>query len=297
MDARSRQPDSSRANFRITEIGEEIPARGTGVRDSVQAAAFRSALKNTHALFAVSAQVPPAPKPLQVAAVSDHLLSELRPEKTLVTRISSELIIGGASAVLPTLDELLIAPDFPEAMYAPLRDISKELLLPNVELIPNNTITLLKTNQKFIESYMVGLNHEMAREFIWREYPTDQRSTFFRQFWAAREVRQTPAFHPKNALLKDIRPVHLWPDANDWMNNNRRPGPIANTWCSFAAICSPLSAHRSLCSQSRISSEPTGGEAGCLLYRTPALTNFDDSTRIKQPVFKGEIAVIFVSTV
>ena len=30
---------------------------------------------------------------------------------------------------------------------------------------------------------MVGLNHEFARELLWREYPTDQRGSCFRQFW------------------------------------------------------------------------------------------------------------------
>ena len=30
---------------------------------------------------------------------------------------------------------------------------------------------------------MVGLNHEFARKLLWREYPTDQRGSYFRQFW------------------------------------------------------------------------------------------------------------------
>lgn len=30
---------------------------------------------------------------------------------------------------------------------------------------------------------MVGLNHEMSRELLWNEYPTDQRGTYLRQFW------------------------------------------------------------------------------------------------------------------
>lgn len=30
------------------------------------------------------------------------------------------------------------------------------------------------------KSYMVGLNHEFARELLWREYPTDQRGSYFR---------------------------------------------------------------------------------------------------------------------
>ncbi len=40
--------------------------------------------------------------------------------------------------------------------------------------------TLLRTNNRFIEAYLVGLNHEMGRELLWREYPTDQRGTYFR---------------------------------------------------------------------------------------------------------------------
>ena len=42
----------------------------------------------------------------------------------------------------------------------------------------------METNQRFIEAYMVGLNHEFARKLLWREYPTDQRGSYFRQFWA-----------------------------------------------------------------------------------------------------------------
>ena len=73
-------------------------------------------------------------------------------------------------------------------MYKPLLDISAELFLPNIDQIPPNSITLLETNQRFIEAYMVGLNHEFARELLWREYPTDQRGSYFRQFWDVRGV-------------------------------------------------------------------------------------------------------------
>ena len=41
----------------------------------------------------------------------------------------------------------------------------------------------MKTNQEFIESYLVGLNHEFARELLWNEYPTDMQGSYFRQFW------------------------------------------------------------------------------------------------------------------
>ena len=33
------------------------------------------------------------------------------------------------------------------------------------------TVSLLLTNQRFVEAYMVGLNHEMARELLWNQLP------------------------------------------------------------------------------------------------------------------------------
>ena len=48
----------------------------------------------------------------------------------------------------------------------------------------------LQTNRRFVEAYMVGLNHEMGRELLWRGFPTDQRGTCFDQFW---DTRGAPA--------------------------------------------------------------------------------------------------------
>ena len=61
---------------------------------------------------------------------------------------------------------------------------------------------------------MVGLNHEMARELLWREYPTDQRGTYFRQFWdVAGYVRRPGDPNDDDELreqLRDIPPIHRW---------------------------------------------------------------------------------------
>ena len=75
-------------------------------------------------------------------------------------------------------------------MYEPLKEISVELFLPNINLIAPNSITLIETNQSFIEAYMVGLNHEFARKLLWREYPTDQRGSYFRQFWDVAQLHR-----------------------------------------------------------------------------------------------------------
>ena len=57
---------------------------------------------------------------------------------------------------------------------------------------------------------MVGLNHEFARELLWREYPTDQRGSYFRQFWdVARRPRQRrPMPDALREQLRDIPPLH-----------------------------------------------------------------------------------------
>ena len=48
---------------------------------------------------------------------------------------------------------------------------------------PDDSVGLLQTNHAFIEAYMVGLNHEMARQLLWAGYPTDCMGSYFRQFW------------------------------------------------------------------------------------------------------------------
>jgi hypothetical protein len=60
---------------------------------------------------------------------------------------------------------------------------------------------------------MVGLNHEMSRELLWRGYPTDRRGTYFRQFWdvGGRVPAPTPE---ERGQLADITPIATWPDAS-----------------------------------------------------------------------------------
>jgi hypothetical protein len=91
-----------------------------------------------------------------------------------------------AAPTLPLASDLppaLAHPVFPQPMYETIRDLFPDYLLAGLDKTPPNSVTLLQTNQRFIEAFLVGLNHELARELLWREYPTDQRGTYFRQFW------------------------------------------------------------------------------------------------------------------
>ena len=57
---------------------------------------------------------------------------------------------------------------------------------------------LLAVNDRFVESHLVGLNHELMSELRWREYPTDLRATSFARFW------------PRPDGADDIPPIHTW---------------------------------------------------------------------------------------
>jgi hypothetical protein len=110
----------------------------------------------------------------------------------------------------PTRDPLApraAAPSFPQPMWDPLRRLSQGFLLPGAENINPDTITLLSGNSRFIEAYMVGLNHEMGRELLWRSVPTDFGATYFRQFW---DVRGRDAGG-------GVTPVEDVPDIGTWL--------------------------------------------------------------------------------
>jgi hypothetical protein len=93
--------------------------------------------------------------------------------------------------------ELLPGPSFPQPMYEAMREFAPDLLLPGVEAIPPDSITLVETNPPVIGAYMLGLNHEMSRELQWREYPSDLRGTPFRRFWAG--PTEMPEIHEWSA--------------------------------------------------------------------------------------------------
>jgi hypothetical protein len=95
--------------------------------------------------------------------------------------------------------------------------------VPGIEKIKQNTIGFLKPNRRFIESYMAGLNHEFAAELLWREYPTDQRGSYFRQHWDVSE-RIDGDEVPEG--FKDIERMRRW-RANA-LGDNRPAGTLVD---------------------------------------------------------------------
>jgi len=65
-------------------------------------------------------------------------------------------------------------------------------------------------NRKFIEAFLVGMNYEMGRELLWREYPTDQRGSYFRQFWDANNLITPATTTTDTEKQKDITRIQTW---------------------------------------------------------------------------------------
>jgi hypothetical protein len=92
-----------------------------------------------------------------------------------------------ATAETPVDEPPPFAPRFDRPAYELLRDYFPDLLLPGLGGVPPNTVALLETNPQFIEAFMVGLNHEIGRELVWRGFPIARRASPFRQFWQSRD--------------------------------------------------------------------------------------------------------------
>jgi hypothetical protein len=120
----------------------------------------------------------------------------------LAVRIRGEALVDATLGFGPQirqrapLDPVMVGPLIPEPLYEPLAKADPERFLPGIGEIPDDTITMLETNPRFVEAFMVGANHEMNRELLWRRYPTDRRGTPFHRFW------------DRTDGLEDCGPIH-----------------------------------------------------------------------------------------
>lgn len=109
---------------------------------------------------------------------------------------------------------IMAHPIYPEPTYFYLKELSDEFVLPGIEDIPKESVTMMQNNNEFVESFLCGMNTEMGKEFLWREYPTDQRGTYFKKFWDKDTDNDV-----------DIKPIHEWSNnlgENQPNNNNSK---------------------------------------------------------------------------
>jgi hypothetical protein len=217
-------------DFVLSEPGSNVRPKA-GAVDSPTAVRFKGALRDSFALRVASDTVAerPIPTTLDLPVLTTSVVTAVDPTVTVPRRGFSTIAIPPfiSDLVDDQFAEIMAYPRIDLPMYEPLKAISAELFLPNIDLIAQNSITLIETNQRFIEAYMVGLNHEFARELLWREYPTDQRGSYFRQFWDVRSVINSEG-RSEDALreqLYDIPELHTWLPESDLGQHNQRAAP------------------------------------------------------------------------
>ena len=221
-----------RPNFNITVEDEDpsttpAPTPTSSGADSVEAKNFRTALTTFHTRLSVKLPEKAPLQPLNMVNAYTKVQQAIHPRTSfplqLAARVKMPIHLNWTLQIWEQITPAMAHPDFEDPMYKPLRDMGKELLLPNIQLIKPDTISLLETNPKFIESYLVGLNHEMGRELLWREYPTDLRGSYFRQFWDVKGII-TPNPTPVDAdNLKDITKIHEWQSFTE-LGSHRKGG-------------------------------------------------------------------------
>lgn len=218
-------------DFRVTELGDTFVPQA-GAVDSAEATRFKTAMRGNYDFVQRSAAAGQSPiyTPLNVSKVVSDIVLNINPAVTIPRYVLGHIKIplritnGLTNAVSETFVEAMAYPEIDTPMYKPLIDISNEHFVPNINLIEPNSITLLETNQRFIEAYMAGLNHEFARELLWREYPTDQRGSYFRQFWDVsgylnKDGLSADALREK---LRDIPPLHRWSRSSELGDHDHR---------------------------------------------------------------------------
>jgi len=171
------------------------------------------ASKDTTGLAAAAAdlfqELSAPPKPavvltaLNLTAFQKSVASQVDPAAAIDLEAHSRTIrTDGRSGAAP----FVVAPSFPQAMVRWLTALSKEWLLPGLSQVPANTAALLTVDQRFVESFLAGLNHEMGGRLIFDEFPTDLTATFFKSFWSDG--------------ADDIAPMDTW----GTLGNNPAPG-------------------------------------------------------------------------
>ena len=80
--------------------------------------------------------------------------------------------------------ELHLGPVFEDPLFFDLLEADPDVIVPGLGTFPSNRVRLLGVNGGFVGALLVGANHQMAEELLWREYPADLAATFFSRFFA-----------------------------------------------------------------------------------------------------------------
>ncbi len=233
--------------------------------------ALRAAVDEVQAYYQqmVGITAPPDERPPIIAtAVFSMVIAHIDPAITITPTVAPIVATPVPTGPTPTptppdVVADLPGPSFPQPMYEPLRDLDPQYLLPGCDLVPPDSVVPLASDTGFIEAYMAGLNHEMSRELLWREYPSDERSTSFRVFWS-------PAGADPRSY-DQLRPIHEWLPDSDLGGHF-----MAGTDGNLVVLVRGELFHR---------------YPGTIVYLTRSTAPGDPGSERVLPLFRGDLAV------
>lgn len=199
--------NTTSSGFTYTNVGALFTpltrnSRNTPIATQTEAGqTLANAIGNSNKVYEIQSNVKEEPKTdLNLSTARNSIAASLDAATNLKKRFMKEYpALADAVPAAGLEQQVMKYPQFDLPMYMPLADLSHEYFLPNINMIEQNSITFLESNQRFIEAYMVGLNHEMSRELLWRGFPTDQRGSYFRNFWDSMDGES-----------QGIKEIHTW---------------------------------------------------------------------------------------
>ncbi len=267
------------AEFTLGTPLAAVPVLATGAVEQPSAARFRSAAAAMFAAYQTPVVEGPVLQSVDFNFLRTKIVTGLDPAVTIAATFRQRLALApGLVWQFPDpLEPVMAAPSFNDAMYSPLYQLSCDWLLPGLDQVPQDTVSLVRTNERFVDSYMVGVNHEMARTLFFNEYPTDQRGTYFRQFWDSSSVPNMPG-HPVNPeTRKDIKPIDTWGAASKLGANSSRQKPSGGDYLVILLRAEVLRRYPHLVVY-----------ATRAKWKSDGTHDVDDSTE-SQPVFSGRL--------
>jgi hypothetical protein len=148
----------------------------------------------------------PAPDHRVVTPVADvsNLAATVRDVLDPLASVRSNLLLrvpalNGliAAGSLPT--SVPVGPVFTDPLYWDLAALGSQWVMPGVETLRRNRVRLVEADTNFVGAFLIGANHQLGCELLWRGYPVDLRATFFHRFWSYVDADDT-----------DISDLHSW---------------------------------------------------------------------------------------
>lgn len=219
----------ARNDFYLTNPSNVFYNPGMGLNHTMEAYNFMTASLNTIGSLSMVYANPGFGTSIDLSGSATAVVAQLEPTVTIQAIASGRVVrinSSGQSVAVSSLNEILATPKIEYPMSKFLYEYSPDLLVPGINSIPQNSVSTLGIDQRYVEAFMLGLNHEMMRELLWRGYPTDQRGTVFSRFWGSAispfaEVNESD----KARVIKNI---HQW-GTNSLGNNYPSNGSDPNS--------------------------------------------------------------------